>query len=397
MSVISNRAIKVRDIAFLLYVGLTLLGVATIFVQDRLLGDFIWYANSPKNLDILAFIVLYNIPFFFIIGILRLCKKIQLLRPIPTIEDLAIALLIITTVAGYVFGLPRIGSEQIGNSILQSILGKINVAFLFLVVCSGSRKIRVILVGAVCMLVCSYLKTSLMNIFMIGVGMILYLNLHYSNSKSKKIILGLILGTIVYYFSIQIIESLYSMRDTMRGGLRFETSSRDVIAFFIGRINSVSSFIFIWESNCCLAPPSDFYIISQIFGPYVGIPFEGMNPTAVFNKSLLGHASNQYNIFTSLSGAFLIDYQNSLANFIITIIFFFLLIIFVYAVMPLKYSTEKVWFFSLVLYPFFLSGDFWEFRMFIESMIFTSILLRMMSAITARGKGKNVSLKVNNL
>jgi hypothetical protein len=324
---------------------------------------------------------------------LRFTRRLQFIGPIPRLGDISTFLLVLVTVLGLIFGLPRVGAEQTGFVMAQSVLGRFNLFFLFVIICYTSPRARNVLVGSICMLICAWLKTSLMNIFMLGVGLALFVNLRIINKSYQKYFVFLFFLSFFLLFGPQLIELLYSTRDILRSGNRSHASAQELMGYFFGRVNSISSYVYILKTDCCKEDVSFLYMIKQVYGTIFGMPFSGNNPTQVFNSQVLGDASSDYNVFTSLTGGLLIDFRGGWLNFSFSVITILLTIGVVFAFIPTSSSKDKIWLFLIVFYPIFLSGDFWEFRMFFESMFLTVLSLKIISAFPSLINLSNGRLK----
>jgi hypothetical protein len=163
----------------------------------------------------------------------------------------------------------------------------------------------------------------------------------------------------------------------------------------LGRINSFSSFYYIWSESCCTRSPDMLYVAGTVLERFVGLPLSTLSPSQIFNQAILGADGADYGIFTSFAGSLMIEGRASPDILILSIVSYCVFIVFAYKITPLTSNAEKVPLFLLIFYFPYLSGDVWEFSILIQSLVvisMTIIGLRLLKYALNGSDSKRVQL-----
>lgn len=284
-------------------------------------------------------------------------------------------ILILATFGAAIFGLPTISGGVGGNSVspIQNLILYLNPSILFMLISISNASLRDLLISACCLIFIGFVQLSLLPLVIVAIGSSTWWFIRYPVSLQKFIFL-LFLIMLCINLGENYVYFLYDIRNNARGSADIFDIDK-LFVYAIGRINSFSSLYYLWDNKCCEVRADYFYLITTVLERFVGVDLPSFSSSEAFNQNYLESGSGVYSIFASYAGQFVIDY-NSDALLFLTSTFSALIILFItYYLIPYPTKKEKIPIFFLFIFPVYLSGDAWEFSVFIRSLVIINIIL----------------------
>lgn len=284
-------------------------------------------------------------------------------------------ILIFATIGAAIFGLPTISGGVSGNSVspIQNLILYLNPSILFMLISISNASLRDLLISACCLIFIGFVQLSLLPLVIVAIGGSIWWFIRYPVTLLKFISLVFL---IIFYINLgkDYVYLLYDIRNNARGAADIFDIDQ-LFVYAIGRINSFSSLYYLWDDKCCEVRADYFYLITTVLERFVGVDLPSFSSSEAFNQKYLDSGSGVYSIFASYAGQFVIDY-NSDALLFLTSTFSALVLLFItYYLIPYPAKKEKIPIFFLFIFPVYLSGDAWEFSVFIRSLVIINIIL----------------------
>jgi hypothetical protein len=370
-----------------------ILSMSHILSTNRLLGDFAHSFVTDGPVEILFGGAIYLLPLFCIILLVRFADRVRVRNVTGEFGSFLYIMLISVTALAVIFGLPSIGAAagQGLAGVVQSIVLKFNPNLVFLLFAFSNSSTRRLVIGSFCVLVTGYEQKSLLPIFLVLMASTVHFVINHRVSRLRFFVFALLIVVTAYNIDIFLFD-LYQLRNDMRGGSS-KMEAELVTSYALGRINSFSSFYYIWSGSCCSEYPDMFYVAANVLERLTGIPLPTLSPTQIFNRDILGSDALDYGIFTSFAGSLLIEGRANFAFLILSSVSLCFFVIFAYKLTPLPSNADRVPLFLLLFYFPYLSGDVWEFAILIQFLvvirmaIFGVMLLKVALKKSISGKG----------
>lgn len=372
-----------------------LLSLIIIYNGNYLLGDFRSYFYLMSGLDFAITFVEFLLPLAIIYLMLKLGNRVVLIKSKDArFERFALVLFVFIFFVTLCIGAIKVGNDNnVGGipGVLMSLVVKLNPYLLIGILAFSKINTRSFVI---CLLVCvfySYKQVSLQGYLVVFFSLITFLLSRY---RIKPVLfIGLLLIPFFVYEPIfDVLTYIYTIRNQMRG---VEFDATQVMALAIGRISSLSSYLYIRDGAYDFSGVSDFFSLGIILERVLGFTlFDTSSPSQIFNMAELGRAG--YSIFLGLNGFLYALYQSSVFVFIFNVIIILFVIYVLFQLMPYFDRKNRLLMFFLVMYMPFLSFDIWEISIVFQSLILLNVLylLYMLgsSALSCvLGKGVNLA------
>lgn len=290
-------------------------------------------------------------------------------------SKLLFRILILATLGAAIFGLPTISGGEGGNRVspIQNLILYLNPSILFMLISISNASLRDLLISACCLIFIGFVQLSLLPLVIVAVGISIWWFVRYPVSLLRFISL-MFLIVVGVNFGKDYVYFLYDIRNNARGAADIFDIDQ-LFVYAIGRINSFSSLYYLWDHKCCEVRADYFYLITNVLERFIGVDLPSFSSSEAFNQKYLEAGSGVYSIFASYAGQFVIDY-NSDGFLFFTSTFSALILLFVtYYLIPYPPIKEKIPIFFLFIFPVYLSGDAWEFSVFMRSLVIVNIIL----------------------
>lgn len=385
---ILEKTAKIWYLVIVMYLAPLILSISYILSTNRLLGDFTHSIVTDGHTEIIFAGAVYLLPLVCIIFISRVADRVRIGNFNGECSSYLYGMLITVTILAVIIGLPSVG-ESPGeggiSNIARTIILKFNPQIVFLLFAFSNTSTKRLVIGIVCIAVIGYEQKSLLPVFLIIIAILAHYVMNYSSSGLRLLIYTLMIVLAGSNIDTLLFE-LYQLRNNMRGSsaqLDFEL----VMSYALGRVNSFSSFYYIWSEGCCKNAPDLFYVAGTVLERIIGISLYLRNPSQIFNDEILGIESLDYGIFTSFAGALLIDGRASFFIIILSSITYGIFVLFAHKITPLPSNGKKTPLFLLLFYFPYLSGDVWEFSILIQSLIVIRLTIAALQMLRVRGAG----------
>ncbi|WP_337137373.1 oligosaccharide repeat unit polymerase [Morganella morganii] len=364
---------------FLLYIYLipAILSIILICNNNFLLGDFRSYGYDLSILDSFFVFFEFLIPLVIIYLVIKISNTASILaKKDSQFENFIVYIFIFIFFVTIFIGVIKVGpSSEITSPLflLPKLTAKLNPYLLIGILAFSRIKTKHFIF---CLCVCilySYKQTSLQGYLIVFFSYAIFL-LRTCKVNIYLFILLLLLPLVLYEYIFDILKLLYSVRNKMRG---FEFNEQDIVSLSIGRISSLSSYLYIQDSLYNnignLNKISDYFSLGIFSERIFSIPlFDTISPSNVFNAYEIGDAD--YSIFLGLNGFLYILFQQSAPIIIINTIVILLVFILILQMLPYFSISERIPLFFLVMYSPILSFDIWEISILFQSLILLNIL-----------------------
>lgn len=374
------------------YIIPLLISFEMILSRGQLLGDFAFapVVSSISELYLVGF--LYLLPGIIFILIAKACNRISSKFKMPnSIKfssasnvkkiNIIFSLLVLSTIGAALFGLPTISGGGDGGEVnlVQKLILYLNPSIMFMVIAISNPSPKKLLISAICLVYVGFVQLSLLPLFLTVIGISTWWFCRYPVSLLRFVAILLTLMFLIF-LGKEYVHYLYGIRNSARGASElFEIDQLFVYA--IGRINSFSSLYYLWNDRCCQIQASDFYLINSVIERFVGFELPSYSSSEAFNDTYLEAGYDKYSIFASYAGQFVIDYNSSIFRFFVSVFSAIFLLAFSYILVPYPARSEKIPIFFLFIFSVYLSGDAWEFSVFLRSLILINIILFIISKL----------------
>lgn len=363
---------KVKVFYTYIYVIPALLSLVLISTGDTLLGDFRSYSYSMSVSDFFFTLFQFLLPLLFIYLIIKVGSKVVVTKNKGKLfEDFSLMLFIFIFLVTLFVGAIKVGSANVGGvpGLLMSLVVKLNPYLLLGILSFSNIKVKYfIFCLLVCMLYC-FKQVSLQG-YLVSVFSLITFILLRKNISGKLFVFMLVLPFFIYGFIFEVLTYIYTLRNEMRG---VEFDSSQIMALAVGRISSLSSYIYIRESVTSLNGVSDFFSLGIFLERLLG--FSALNtisPSIVFNKAELGDAD--YSIFLGLNGFLFTLFKTSIYVFLFNVIVIFFVFFVIFQMLPFFIKEHRVMKFFFVMYMPILSFDIWEISIVFQSLFLINLL-----------------------
>lgn len=182
----------------------------------------------------------------------------------------------------------------------------------------------------------------------------------------------------VYQGVFSVLTYIYAARNQTRG---VSFNANDIMALAVGRISSLSSYLYISDNSFNFSAVSDYFSLGIFLERILGFPVLSTNsPSSIFNIQELGNAS--YSIFLGMNGFLYSLYKASPLIFIFNFIVILFVLFLLFQLMPYFNKKHRVFVFFLVMYMPFLSFDIWEISVVLQSLIVINLLYLLFLCLT---------------
>lgn len=386
---------KVKVFYIYIYLIPALLSLVLISTGDTLLGDFRSYSYSMDVNDFFLTLFQFLLPLFFIYSIVKAGSKIVVSKSKGKLfEEFSLILFLFIFLVTFFVGAIKVGSANIGGvpGLLMSLVIKLNPYLLLGVLSFSNIKVKYfIFCLLVCLLFC-FKQVSLQGYLVSLFSLITFLLLR-KNISGKLFVFMLVLPFFIYGFIFEVLTYIYTLRNEMRG---VDFDSSQIMALAVGRISSLSSYLYIRESVTTFNGVSDFFSLGIFLERLLGFSvLNTISPSIVFNKAELGDAD--YSIFLGLSGFLLALYKSSVLIFIFNVIILLFVVLVIFQILPYFDKKVRVHMFFLIMYMPILSFDIWEISIIFQSLILINFLFFMYCVffiLLNRVNNKNITSKI---
>ncbi|MCD1124787.1 hypothetical protein LPW36_01850 [Jinshanibacter sp. LJY008] len=361
---------------FLFYLYFTPLITNAIYIYSsgHLIGDFRSVEYNGSLFDIFLYLLA------FILVLLGFVVILIIFNNVKGFEDreghftsFCYYLIVICGVGAFIFGGMAIGENAQSGilGVIQSILVKINPYFLLLIISANRLSIKRFILCALFIAYISYCQKSLQGYFVIAISSFVYILINYNMSKFRLFLLFL-MPFILSFLVKDLLLFIYDVRQSTRGGEGI--AADDIFIFALGRISSLSSYIYIDMINFHSELISPFFSLGIILERLTGISLlPAITPSILFNDFLLGDSAD-YSIFMSLPGHLLVMFRSDFPIACINSGFILTIYILIFYLTPYERKEHRVVIFLLATYMVNLSADIWELSMLFQSIIILRVL-----------------------
>lgn len=355
-----------------IYIVPALLSLILISFGGTLLGDFRSFSYDMKASDFLLTLIQVLIPLIILYLLLKLVNNIAITKEKGKLfEGFILILFVFIFFITFFFGAIKIGEENVGGltGLLMSLVVKLNPYLLLgLLAFSNIKTKSFVLCLAICIFYC-FKQVSLQG-YLISLFSLITFLLIRGKIGNKLFFAMLIMPFLLYSVLFEVLTYIYTLRNEMRG-VEFDASQ--IMSLAVGRVSSLSSYIYIRESIYSYTSVSDFFSLGIFLERVLGVGFlDTVSPSAIFNNAELGEAD--YSIFLGLNGFLLSLYKSSVFIFHFNIIIILICFCLMFQMIPFFDRKNRVAMFFFIMYMPFLSFDIWEFSIIFQSLILLNLL-----------------------
>ncbi|MBB1400982.1 oligosaccharide repeat unit polymerase [Pseudoalteromonas sp. SG45-1] len=355
-----------------IYIVPALLSLILISFGGTLLGDFRSFSYDMKASDFLLTLIQVLIPLIILYLLLKLANNIAITKEKGKLfEGFILILFVFIFFITFFFGAIKIGEENVGGlaGLLMSLVVKLNPYLLLgLLAFSNIKTKSFVLCLAICIFYC-FKQVSLQG-YLISLFSLITFLLIRGKIGNKLFFTMLIMPFLLYSVLFEVLTYIYTLRNEMRG-VEFDASQ--IMSLAVGRVSSLSSYIYIRESIYSYTSVSDFFSLGIFLERVLGVGFlDTVSPSAIFNNAELGEAN--YSIFLGLNGFLLSLYKSSVFIFHFNIIIILICFCLMFQMIPFFDRKNRVAMFFFIMYMPFLSFDIWEFSIIFQSLILLNLL-----------------------
>lgn len=368
---------KIKSLIIILYFAPIMLSLYMIAHSGYLLGDF-RSERYELTMDESFFVILvYFLPLLVLYLLTKVVNKIEVTNyESNNVEKIIFYSLIFVGVVTLFFGANKIGQDAIPgfDGLLVNIASKLNPLAMLMLLSFAHLNLKKFLLCIIIVLFYGYRQESLQGYLVVAISFAIYILINY---KINNILFCFLLIIPVVFLGpiIDLLSFLYSLRNESRG---VTFNIEEISSLLVGRVSSVSSYIYISSFYSAFNGVSDYFSISVFIERLTGLQlFHSVSPSEVFNAYIVGPNAG-YSIFMGLPGfiSFLVNYNGFVAA--INIIFLLFILSFMYYLIPVVNKPYRTAIFFMVIYLTLLSSDIWEL-----SILFQSIILWKMIAFLA--------------
>lgn len=364
-----------------IYIVPALLSLVLISFRGTLLGDFRSFSYNMSTIDFLVTFIQFIIPLVILYLLIRLASKVTFSKEKDKLfESFIMLLFLIIFIITFLFGAIEIGQANKGGiaGFLMSLVVKFNPYLLLgLLAFSNVRTKYFIFCLFVCIFYC-FKQVSLQGYLISILALITFMLVRGVIGK-KLFSLILIFPFVMYGVLFDALIHIYSLRNEMRGA---EFDASQIVSLAVGRISSLSSYIYIKENTYIYDSVSDFFSLGIFLERLVGVSFfDTASPSVIFNQAEVGNTS--YSIFLGLNGFLFSLYESSILIFYFNMIVLVFVFVIILQTIPFFSKEHRVKMFFLIMYMPILSFDVWEISIVFQSLIFINILFVIYRSILA--------------
>ncbi|MFM4774587.1 hypothetical protein ACEUD0_01865 [Aeromonas veronii] len=356
-----------------IYIIPALLSLVLIASGGTLLGDFRSYSYSIDPIDFFLTLMQFLLPLAFIFLVIKTGDKLVITKGRGTVfECFLLTLFVFIFLVTFFIGAIKVGSSNVGGlpGLLMSFVFKLNPYLLLGLLAFSNIKAKHFVF---CLLVCilySFKQVSLQGYLVSLFSLVTFILLR-KNISNKLFFFVLIVPFFIHSFIFDVLIDIYTLRNQMRG-VAFDSSQ--IMSLAVGRISSLSSYLYIRESlTTSFEGVSDYFSLGIFLERLSGFSvFNTVSPSVVFNKAELGAAD--YSIFLGLNGFLLALYKSSVLIFMFNVTVLLLVFLIIFQMLPYFDRKARVHMFFLIMYMPILSFDIWEISIVFQSIILINVL-----------------------
>ncbi|MEI8596268.1 oligosaccharide repeat unit polymerase [Photobacterium sp. Hal280] len=359
---------KLKVFTLYIYMIPTFISLLIIFNNGYLLGDFRNYLYSASFFDIAQVFFLYScmllVIYLFIISGSRIHFFSEKNKQFEKYSLLVFCFILFITLA---FGAVKIGQPVEGGltGLMIKLASKFNPLLLVLIISYSNISVRKFAFCILVTLIYGFKQQSLQGYLISFIAVMIYA-LKAKEIKSFYFYFLLLSPIIFGKWVLDFVTWIYTLRNELRG-VEFDTN--EILSLAVGRISSISSYIYLTENHFSYNKISEYFshsiFISRIIGVQMG---GGVSPSDIFNQELLGGNAG-YSIFLGLLGMLDMLIKGDILVAANNVIFLLMMLFISFQMIPYFNKKERVLMFFSVFYLPFLSSDIWEWSILLQSLI----------------------------
>lgn len=355
-----------------IYIVPALLSLILISFGGTLLGDFRSFPYDMEIRDFVSTLIEFSLPLIILFTLIYGANNLVVFKSKTLqFESFILLLFVFIFFVTFFIGAIKIGGNNVGGlpGLLMSLVVKLNPYLLLGVLAFSKVKVKIFFI---CLLVCflyCYKQVSLQGYLISLISLMTFLLLRKKIS-TKLLIVILVSPFLIYSILFEALSYIYTLRNEMRG---VEFDSTQIMSLAVGRISSLSSYLYMRESIFSYTEVSDFFTLGIFSERMIGFSFfDTLSPSIVFNNAELGEAD--YSIFLGLNGFLLSLYQSSIFIFLFNVIIILIIFFIIFQMLPFFNKGHRVAMFFLIMYMPILSFDIWEISIAFQSLLLINIL-----------------------